>query len=78
MNKLYRKTISAVITLVFVILAIPAQVLAAPSGSATVNCWGNGGQIEVQLSGCDGYAAITVVAEFSGSIDSSTGWGFDT
>lgn len=78
MNKLYRKTISAVITLVFVILAIPAQVLAAPSGSATVNCWGNGGQIEVQLSGCDGYAAITVVAEFSGSIDSATGWGFDT
>lgn len=78
MNKIYRKTISAVITLVFVILAIPAQVLAAPSGSATVNCWGNGGQIEVQLSGCDGYAAITVVAEFSGSIDSATGWGFDT
>ena len=78
MSKLYRKTISAVITLVFVILAIPAQVLAAPSGSATVNCWGNGGQIEVQLSGCDGYATITVVAEFSGSIDSATGWGFDT
>ena len=78
MSKLYRKTISAVITLVFVILAIPAQVLAAPSGSATVNCWGNGGQVEVQLSGCDGYATITVVAEFSGSIDSATGWGFDT
>ena len=78
MSKLYRKTISAVITLVFVILAIPAQVLAAPSGSATVNCWGSGGQIEVQLSGCDGYATITVVAEFSGSIDSATGWGFDT
>lgn len=78
MSDLYRKTISAVITLVFVILAVPAQVLAAPSGSATVNCWGNGGQIEVQLSGCDGYATITVVAEFSGSIDSATGWGFDT
>ena len=78
MSKFYRKTISAVITLVFVVLAIPAQVLAAPSGSATTNCWGSGGQIEVQLSGCDGYAAITVVAEFSGSIDSATGWGFDT
>ena len=54
------------------------QVLAAPSGSATTNCWGNGGQIEVQLSGCDGYATITVVAEFSGSISSASGWGFDT
>ena len=78
MNKLYRKTISAVIIIVFVVLAIPAQVLAAPSGSATINCWGNGGQIEVQLSGCDGYATITVVAEFSGTISSATGWGFDT
>ena len=78
MSKLYRKTISAVITVMFIICAFPVQVLAAPSGSATTNCWGNGGQIEVQLSGCDGYATITVVAEFSGSISSASGWGFDT
>ncbi|MCR5615101.1 MAG: glycoside hydrolase family 5 protein [Saccharofermentans sp.] len=78
MSKLYRKTISAVITVMFIICAFPVQVLAAPSGSATTNCWGSGGQIEVQLSGCDGYATITVVAEFSGSISSASGWGFDT
>ena len=78
MSKLYRKTISAVITVMFIICAFPVQVLAAPSGSATTNCWGGGGQIEVQLSGCDGYATITVVAEFSGSISSASGWGFDT
>lgn len=78
MSKFYRKTVSAVITILFIICAFPAQVLAAPSGSATTNCWGSGGQIEVQLSGCDGYATITVVAEFSGSISSATGWGFDT
>ena len=78
MSKFYRKTVSAVITILFIICAFPVQVLAAPSGSATTNCWGSGGQIEVQLSGCDGYATITVVAEFSGSIDSASGWGFDT
>ena len=52
--------------------------LAAPSGSATSNCWGSGGQLEIKLSGCSGYQKITVVAEFSGSIDSATGWGFDS
>ena len=78
MSKLYRRTVSAVITILFIICAFPLQVLAAPSGSATTNCWGSGGQIEVQLSGCDGYATITVLAEFSGTITSATGWGFDT
>ena len=52
--------------------------LAAPSGTATSNCWGSGGQLEIKLSGCSGYQKITVVAEFSGSIDSATGWGFDS
>ena len=33
MSKLYRKTISAVITVMFIICAFPVQVLAAPSGS---------------------------------------------
>ena len=78
MSKLYRKTISAVIVALIIICAVPVQVLAAPSGSATTNCWGNGGQIEIQLSGCDGYATITVVAEFSGTVSSASGWGFDT
>lgn len=52
--------------------------MAAPSGTATSNCWGSGGQLEIQLSGCSGYKNITVVAEFSGKIDSATGWGFDS
>ncbi|MBQ1574783.1 MAG: cellulase family glycosylhydrolase, partial [Clostridiales bacterium] len=56
----------------------PMTSLAAPSGSATPNCWGSGGQLEIQLSGCSGYDTITVVAEFSGTIDSASGWGFDS
>ena len=52
--------------------------LAAPSGTATSNCWGSGGQLEIQLSGCSGYKNIIVVAEFSGKINSATGWGFDS
>ena len=63
---------------VFIISVFPMMSLAAPSGDATPNCWGNGGQIEIQLSGCSGYETITVVAEFSGKLDSATGWGFDS
>ena len=63
---------------VFILTAFPRISLAAPSGSATPNCWGSGGQLEIQLSGCSGYDTITVVAEFSGTIDSASGWGFDS
>ena len=63
---------------VFILTAFPMISLAAPSGSATPNCWGSGGQLEIQLSGCSGYDTITVVAEFSGTIDSASGWGFDS
>ena len=66
------------LTFVFVLTALPMTSFAAPSGKATSNCWGSGGQLEIQLSGCSGYKTITVVAEFSGKIDSATGWGFDT
>ena len=66
------------ITSVFILTAFPMTSLAAPSGSATPNCWGSGGQLEIQLSGCSGYDTITVVAEFSGTIDSASGWGFDS
>ena len=65
-------------SIVFIFTAFPITSLAAPKGSATTNCWGSGGQIEISLSGCSGYKKITVIAEFSGKIDSATGWGFDS
>ena len=73
-----RKIVPLLIAFLFVFLAFPMTSLAAPSGTATPNCWGSGGQLEISLSGCSGYKTITVVAEFSGRIDSATGWGFDT
>lgn len=77
-RRIGQKILLLFITFVFVFTAFPMTSLAAPSGSATENCWGSGGQLEIQLSGCSGYQTITVVAEFSGSIDSATGWGFDS
>lgn len=73
-----QKILLLFITSVFILTAFPMISLAAPSGSATPNCWGSGGQLEIQLSGCSGYDTITVVAEFSGTIDSASGWGFDS
>ena len=73
-----RKIIPFLLSFVFILTFFPMVSLAAPSGSGTSNCWGSGGQLEVQLSGCSGYQTITVVAEFSGKIDSATGWGFDS
>ena len=59
-------------------MLFPVNVFAAPSGKAKSNCWGNGGQLTVELSGCSGYKTITVTAEFSGSIKKASGWGFDS
>ena len=73
-----QKIILLFITIAFILSVFPMTSLAAPSGSGTPNCWGNGGQIEIQLSGCSGYDTITVVVEFSGTLDSATGWGFDS
>ena len=77
-RRIGQKILLLFITSVFILTAFPMTSLAAPSGSATPNCWGSGGQLEIQLSGCSGYDTITVVAEFSGKIDSASGWGFDT
>ena len=77
-RRIGQKILLLFITSVFIITAFPMTSLAAPSGSATPNCWGSGGQLEIQLSGCSGYDTITVVAEFSGTIDSASGWGFDS
>ena len=72
-----RKIIPLFLTFIFVLMACPMVSLAAPTGTGTANCWGSGGQLEILLSGCSGYQQITVTAEFSGKIDSATGWGFD-
>ena len=77
-GRIGQKILLLFITTVFILTAFPMTSLAAPSGSATPNCWGSGGQLEIQLSGCSGYDTITVVAEFSGKINSASGWGFDT
>lgn len=77
-RKTGQKILLLFISFVFVFTVLPMTSLAAPSGNATSNCWGSGGQLEIQLSGCSGYKNITVVAEFSGKIDSATGWGFDS
>ena len=73
-----QKILLLFISFVLVFTLCPMISMAAPSGTATSNCWGSGGQLEIQLSGCSGYKSITVVAEFSGKIDSATGWGFDS
>jgi len=77
-RKTGQKILLLFISLVFVFTIFPMVSLAAPKGTATSNCWGSGGQLEIQLSGCSGYKSITVVAEFSGKINSATGWGFDS
>ena len=77
-RKTGQKILLLFISFVFVFTLFPMVSLAAPKGTATPNCWGSGGQLEIQLSGCSGYKNITVVAEFSGKIDSATGWGFDS
>ena len=57
----------------------PRVVLAEASGKVdNVNPWGSGGQITINLSGCSGYQTITVVVEFSGTVKSASGWGFDS
>ena len=77
-RKTGQKILLLFISFVLVFTLCPMISMAAPSGTATSNCWGSGGQLEIQLSGCSGYKSITVVAEFSGKIDSATGWGFDS
>lgn len=72
------KIIPLFLTFMFILAAFPMVSFALPGGTGTPNCWGSGGQIEIQLSGCSGFKNITVVVEFSGKIDSATGWGFDS
>ena len=77
-RKIGQKLLLLFVSFIFVFTTLPMTSLAAPSGTGTPNCWGSGGQIEIQLSGCSGYDSITVVVEFSGTVSSATGWGFDS
>lgn len=76
-DKITRKT-AFLIVVILLVCMFPVNVFAAPAGKAKSNCWGNGGQLTVQLSGCSGYKTITVTAEFSGKIKKASGWGFDS
>ena len=76
-DKITRKT--AFLTVVILLVCMfPVNVFAAPAGKAKSNCWGNGGQLTIQLSDCSEYKTITVTAEFSGKIKKASGWGFDS
>ena len=59
-RKIGQKFLLLFVSFIFVFTALPMTSSAAPSGSGTPNCWGSGGQIEIQLSGCSGYDSITV------------------
>ena len=76
-SNITRKT-AILIAVIFLVCMFPVSVFAAPSGKAKANCWGSGGQLTVELSGCSGYQTITVTAEFSGKIKKASGWGFDS
>ena len=69
---------SVLIVAILLICLFPVSAFAAPSGKAKSNCWGNGGQLTIDLSGCSGYKTITVTAEFSGKLKKASGWGFDS
>ena len=76
-NFITRKA-SVLIVAILLICMFPVSAFAAPSGKAKSNCWGNGGQLTIDLSGCSGYKTITVTAEFSGKLKKASGWGFDS
>lgn len=83
LKNFWRRVVVTLITacLVFPIVATFAAnvILAAPEAIVTgTNPWGSGGQITLNLSGCDGYKTITVVADFGGKVTSASGWGFDS
>ncbi|MCH4154167.1 MAG: cellulase family glycosylhydrolase [Mageeibacillus sp.] len=78
MRRTITKISALALVLVMSVSLIAVNVFAAPSGAGSSNCWGSGGQITISLSGCDGYGTITVVADFSGTVDSASGWGFDS
>lgn len=84
MRKTFIRIASFVITASLILavftIMLPGRFVNAEA-SATVestNPWGDGGQIVLNLSGCSGYATIEVVVEFSGTVSTADGWGFDS
>lgn len=83
MKRILRSMISAILAASLVLAVftcgISRIVLADASASVeSTNPWGDGGQIVLNLSGCSGYGQIEVVVEFSGTVSSASGWGFDS
>jgi len=81
--KALKKIFAALITasLVFAVFSYVPSPEVNAEASAEVkdeNPWGDGGQISLDLSGCQGYAEITVTVEVDGEVDSASGWGFDS
>lgn len=73
------KLISTLLTIILTISLFQVTLLAAPEATVDgTNLWGTGGQITLNLSGCDGYDSIKVVVSFDGTITKASGWGFDT
>ena len=83
MKRLFLKTVTAILTasLVLAVFSLSIRKAVSADASATVestNEWGDGGQISLNLSGCSGYGEIEVVVEFDGTVQSASGWGFDS
>ncbi len=81
-----RKIASALLVaaMVFTVaaIAVPESIRTvraeAQADVENVNTWDSGGQITLNLSGCSGYQTITVVVQFTGTVNSASGWGFDS
>ncbi len=83
MKRSFLKTVTAILTasLVLAVFSLSIRKAVSADASATVestNEWGDGGQISLNLSGCSGYGEIEVVVEFDGTVQSASGWGFDS
>ncbi|MCQ2532418.1 MAG: glycoside hydrolase family 5 protein, partial [Saccharofermentans sp.] len=72
--------IASVVTMGTISMVMPAKVVYADPSAVveSTNPWETGGQITLNLSGCEGYGTITVVVEFEGTVKSASGWGFDS
>ncbi len=88
MNRLVSRRGLSRVWLVLSTIAVCAAVLVSALPSTKVladgygelkatNCWGSGGQAEITLN-CPNASSVTVVVEFSGSVSSASGWGFDS
>lgn len=80
LRKLLSVFIASVVTMGTISMVMPAKVVYADPSAVveSTNPWETGGQITLNLSGCEGYGTIIVVVEFEGTVKSASGWGFDS